>query len=59
MFHGPRPGMPLAAVSEKSGMQRYRTWQEEPFKTAVELAELLDGFPRYPKMHPCGLGAVA
>jgi DNA-directed DNA polymerase III PolC len=28
---------------------------EEPAKTAVTLAALLDGFPRYPKMHPCGL----
>ena len=30
-------------------------WNEEPFKTAVELAQLVEGFPRYPKMHPCGL----
>lgn len=30
-------------------------WQEEPYKTAIQLAALLDGFPRYPKMHPCGL----
>jgi DNA-directed DNA polymerase III PolC len=28
---------------------------EEPARTAVILAALLDGFPRYPKMHPCGL----
>ena len=44
----------LAAVSESQECSD-TTWQEEPFKTAVELAELLDGFPRYPKMHPCGL----
>jgi len=28
---------------------------EEPFKTAVETAAFLDGFPRHPKMHPCGV----
>jgi len=28
---------------------------EEPFKTALELAEFLDGVPRNPKMHPCGV----
>jgi len=28
---------------------------EEPFKTALDMAMFLDGFPRYPKMHPCGV----
>jgi DNA-directed DNA polymerase III PolC len=28
---------------------------EEPARTAVTLAAMLDGFPRYPKMHPCGM----
>jgi DNA-directed DNA polymerase III PolC len=28
---------------------------EEPAKTAMTLAAILDGFPRYPKMHPCGM----
>jgi hypothetical protein len=28
---------------------------EEPYKTAIETAAFLDGFPRYPKMHPCGV----
>jgi len=28
---------------------------DEPAKTALTLAAMLDGFPRYPKMHPCGL----
>ena len=28
---------------------------EEPYRTALEMAAFLDGFPRYPKMHPCGL----
>jgi DNA polymerase III alpha subunit/nucleotidyltransferase/DNA polymerase involved in DNA repair len=30
-------------------------FQEEPYRTALQLAAFLDGFPRYPKMHPCGL----
>jgi DNA-directed DNA polymerase III PolC len=28
---------------------------EEPYRTALPLAVFLDGFPRYPKMHPCGV----
>ena len=28
---------------------------EEPYRTAVRTARFLDGFPRYPKMHPCGV----
>ena len=29
--------------------------EEEPYRTALRMAQFLDGFPRYPKMHPCGL----
>ncbi|MCI0537903.1 MAG: DNA polymerase III subunit alpha, partial [Verrucomicrobiales bacterium] len=28
---------------------------EEPYQTAIETAGFLDGFPRHPKMHPCGV----
>ncbi len=28
---------------------------EEPYKTAIELAGMLDGLPRHPKAHPCGV----
>jgi DNA polymerase III alpha subunit/nucleotidyltransferase/DNA polymerase involved in DNA repair len=28
---------------------------EEPYSTALQMAHFLDGFPRYPKMHPCGV----
>jgi DNA polymerase III alpha subunit len=28
---------------------------QEPYCTALQMAQFLDGFPRYPKMHPCGL----
>lgn len=30
-------------------------WQEEPMRTALRMAGMLDGLPRYPKMHPCGV----
>jgi len=30
-------------------------FDEEPFATAFRLARKLDGFPRNPKMHPCGV----
>jgi error-prone DNA polymerase len=29
--------------------------QEEPYRSAVAMAHFLDGVPRYPKMHPCGV----
>jgi DNA-directed DNA polymerase III PolC len=29
--------------------------EEDPYRTALQMAHFLDGFPRYPKMHPCGL----
>lgn len=38
-----------------SAEARDQPWEEEPYRTAVKLAGMLDGFPRYPKMHPCGL----
>ncbi|HEY5913953.1 MAG TPA: DNA polymerase IV [Verrucomicrobiae bacterium] len=28
---------------------------DEPYATALKMAQFLDGFPRYPKMHPCGV----
>ncbi len=28
---------------------------QEPYATALAMARFLDGFPRYPKMHPCGM----
>ena len=29
--------------------------EEEPYRSTLQMAHFLDGFPRYPKMHPCGL----
>ena len=31
------------------------TWDEDPYRTALLLANRLDGMPRHPKMHPCGM----
>jgi len=31
------------------------TWEEDPYQTALRLARQLDGMPRHPKMHPCGM----
>ena len=33
----------------------HHVWKEEPLRTALLMAEMLDGFPRYAKMHPCGV----
>jgi DNA-directed DNA polymerase III PolC len=30
-------------------------FSEDPYKTALRLAHRLDGFPKNPKMHPCGV----
>lgn len=30
-------------------------FSEEPYRTALRLAHRLDGLPRHPKMHPCGV----
>lgn len=41
----------LATSPETRGLPLH----EEPFRTALDMAEALDGVPRYPKMHPCGV----
>jgi DNA-directed DNA polymerase III PolC len=30
-------------------------WKEEPLRTALQMAGMLDEMPRYAKMHPCGV----
>ncbi|HEX7653544.1 MAG TPA: DNA polymerase III subunit alpha, partial [Verrucomicrobiae bacterium] len=50
-LRGPRLREVLAASPEN----RELPLNEEPFKTALDMAEFLDGFPRHPKMHPCGV----
>ncbi len=48
-------GADLLALLRASPECRDMPLDEEPFKTAVETAAFLDGFPRHPKMHPCGV----
>ncbi|MGB8167233.1 MAG: DNA polymerase III subunit alpha [Chthoniobacteraceae bacterium] len=54
--HVPRSsaGHVATAVASTQECQDSR-WQEEPYRTALQMASFLDGFPRHPKMHPCGV----
>lgn len=45
----------LMKILEESPETRDLPIREEPYKTALETAQFLDSFPRYPKMHPCGV----
>ena len=52
------PRTTAAHVAEAvAATQEFREgqWSEEPYKTALEMAAFLDGFPRHAKMHPCGV----
>ncbi|MBB5039823.1 DNA polymerase III subunit alpha [Prosthecobacter dejongeii] len=40
------------AVSRECDLEE---WKEEPLRTALLMSGMLDGFPRYAKMHPCGV----
>jgi len=51
----PSGGAKLRDLLTASPENRDLPLNEEPFKTALDMAEFLDGFPRYPKMHPCGV----
>ena len=53
--HAPSGGERLRTMLAASPENRDLPLNEEPFKTALDMAEFLDGFPRYPKMHPCGV----
>jgi len=53
--HTPSGGAKLRDLLAASPENRDLPLNEEPFKTALDMAEFLDGFPRYPKMHPCGV----
>jgi len=45
----------VARAIQVSQETRDCPWGEEPYKTALEMAGFLDGFPRHAKMHPCGV----
>jgi DNA-directed DNA polymerase III PolC len=51
----PKGGQELIELLRASPETRDLPLDEEPYKTAVEMAAFLDGVPRYPKMHPCGV----
>lgn len=51
----PKGGAGLIELLRAGPETRSLPLDEEPYKTAIEMAEFLDGMPRYPKMHPCGL----
>jgi DNA polymerase-3 subunit alpha len=51
----PKGGDGLIDLLRASPETRSLPLDEEPYKTAIQMAEFLDGMPRYPKMHPCGL----
>jgi len=45
----------LEAAVKESPECRDLDFTEDPYQTALRLAHRLDGFPRHPKMHPCGI----
>ena len=45
----------IASAVAASQECRESPWHEEPYRTALTMASFLDGFPRHPKMHPCGV----
>ena len=51
----PSGGTELLEMLKASPENQDLPWNEDPYKTALETAAFLDGMPRYPKMHPCGL----
>ncbi|MEY2409260.1 MAG: polymerase subunit alpha [Verrucomicrobiota bacterium] len=51
----PKGGEGLVGMLRASPENRDLPFDEEPYRTALNMAEFLDGMPRYPKMHPCGV----
>ena len=51
----PSGGAGLRERLKASPENRDLPFDEEPYRTALLMAEFLDGMPRYPKMHPCGV----
>lgn len=45
----------LAALLRSRPETRDLPLEEEPYRTALTMAEFLEGVPRHPKMHPCGV----
>ncbi len=53
--HTPSGGAKIRELLATSPENRDLPFNEEPYRTALDMAEFLDGFPRNPKMHPCGV----
>jgi len=53
--HAPTGGTELVELLRANPETSDLPFDEEPYKTALEMADFLDGMPRYPKMHPCGV----
>jgi error-prone DNA polymerase len=54
--HVPRSSAGHVAAAVASTQECHDSpWHEEPYRTALQMASFLDGFPRHPKMHPCGV----
>lgn len=51
----PTGGTRLVELLQANPETRSLPLNDEPYRTAVEMAAFLDGFPRHPKMHPCGV----
>jgi DNA-directed DNA polymerase III PolC len=51
----PSGGAKLRDLLAASPENRDLPLNDEPYKTALDMAEFLDGMPRNPKMHPCGV----
>ena len=51
----PKGGVDLVEMLRASPENRDLPFEEEPYRTALLMAAFLDGMPRYPKMHPCGV----
>jgi len=53
--HAPGGGSSLIDMLRASPENRDLPLDQEPYRTALLMAQCLDGAPRHPKMHPCGL----
>ncbi|MGC3956984.1 MAG: DNA polymerase IV [Verrucomicrobiota bacterium] len=53
--HTPSGGAKLRELLAASPENCDLPLNDEPYKTALDMAEFLDGVPRNPKMHPCGV----
>jgi DNA polymerase III alpha subunit/nucleotidyltransferase/DNA polymerase involved in DNA repair len=51
----PSGGAGLLAMLQASPENRDLPLEQEPYRTALLMAEFLNGVPRYAKMHPCGV----